>query len=44
MKSDFFSEKPILSRQVVNSLDNLHRAILEIMAEDGKIIITEATT
>jgi hypothetical protein len=37
------NNKPIMSRAVVNSLDNLHRAILEIMAEDGKIIIRDCT-
>jgi hypothetical protein len=41
-QSDVKKSIPVLNRDVVNSLDNLHRAILEVMAEDKKIIITEA--
>lgn len=37
------SEKgiPVLSAEVVRSLDTLHRAIAEVMAERGEIIISD---
>ena len=32
---------PVIRREVVNSLDNLHRSIAEVMAERGEITITD---
>lgn len=34
--------KPTLDRATVNSCDLLHRAILEVLADRGEVIIEEA--
>jgi hypothetical protein len=36
------TKKPILSSDVVRSLDTMHRAVAEVMAERGLIEITDA--
>jgi dihydropteroate synthase len=36
------NKKPILSSDVVRSLDTMHRAVAEVMAERGLIEITDA--
>lgn len=41
MKLSPDSEKPVVERAVINSLDILHRAILEVMAERGQIVIRD---
>lgn len=35
------SEKPILSGEVVRSLDTFHRAVAEILAERGELTIID---
>ena len=35
-------KKPVLTRAAVDALDNLHKAIIEVLADRGEITIVDA--
>jgi hypothetical protein len=36
------AKKPVLSRDAVGALDCLHRAVIEVLADRGEVVIIDA--